>query len=130
MAKKFLTALKLVNLSTDPASGSSGELYYNSSDNAVKFYNGTSWLPINQTSVIVSSGSSYPASPSNGQLFYNTSTGKTAIFYGNVWKEFSYSSDISVISGGEPDTITFDSTIDGGTPSTEIFVNSYNGGTP
>lgn len=130
MAKKFLTALKLVNLSTDPESGSSGEIYYNSSDNAIKFYNGSSWLLINQSNVIVDSGNSYPVSPLNGQLFYNTSTGKTAIFYGNVWKEFAYDTDISGVDGGTPETSFFSSIIDGGSPSSTQFIDNYDGGTP
>lgn len=43
MSKKFLTALKLVNVSTDP-SGSAGELYFNTVQNILKYHDGTQWI--------------------------------------------------------------------------------------
>jgi hypothetical protein len=43
MAKKFLTGLNLVVLDTDPATGSEGELYFNSSASVAKIYQAGSW---------------------------------------------------------------------------------------
>ena len=127
MAKRFLNSLRLVNLSSDPVSASAGDIYYNSSSNAIKLYNGSSWTEVGGD-FVVDSGSSYPTtSLTNGQLFYNTVNGRTAIYFGSVWKEFAYLADIN-IDGGASSTVEFESNIDGGTSSTTVFVNSYDGG--
>lgn len=127
MAKRFLSSLRLVNLSSDPGSASAGDIYYNSSSQAIKLYNGSSWTEVGGDFVI-ESGSSYPTtSLTNGKLFYNTSTGRTAIYFGSIWKEFAYITDIN-LDGGSSSTTIFDLNIDGGTSSTTVFVNSYDGG--
>ena len=43
MAKKFLTSLKIVNLPSDPISGSEGELYFNTSASVAKIYQAGAW---------------------------------------------------------------------------------------
>jgi len=43
MATRLLSTQRTVNLSSNPASATAGEIYYNTSDNKLKFYNGTSW---------------------------------------------------------------------------------------
>jgi hypothetical protein len=43
MAKKFLTGLNLVVLDADPATGSEGELYFNSSASVAKIYQAGAW---------------------------------------------------------------------------------------
>jgi hypothetical protein len=130
MAKKFLSAIRLLNLSTDPVSASAGEIYYNSTNNAVKFYNGSSWQALASGESLVDSGPSYPiTSLSNGQLFYNTTNGRTAIFFDSTWKEFAYLADSISTNGGAASTTIFDNNIDGGIPSTTVFINNYDGGT-
>lgn len=44
MTKRFLTTPKIVNVSSDPNTGSSGEMYYNTQDNIMKYHNGTQWV--------------------------------------------------------------------------------------
>ena len=46
MATRQLTTKQVVNLASDPASGTPGQLYYNTSLNAFKYYNGTAWVQI------------------------------------------------------------------------------------
>lgn len=43
MATRLLNTQRIVNLSSDPASGTAGEIYYNTVANALKFYNGSTW---------------------------------------------------------------------------------------
>lgn len=132
MAKRFLTSLRLLNLSSDPVSASAGELYFNSSDNLVKYHDGSEWKNLGGGSegVVVESGSSYPTtSLTNGKLFYNTTNGRTAIYFNSIWKEFAYQTDIvSTIDGGDSSTQEFDLILDGGNASTQVFENAYDGG--
>lgn len=39
-------SLRLENLASDPATGNAGQLYYDTANNIVKVYNGTSWIDI------------------------------------------------------------------------------------
>ena len=45
MTKRFLSPIKIANIASDPT-GSAGALYYNSTTNSVKFYNGTTWTTL------------------------------------------------------------------------------------
>lgn len=106
MAKRFLTSLRLVNLTTDPVSASAGDIYYNSASKLVKYNDGTEWKTLGGGgggggTGIVDSGASYPLSPSNGELFYNTTSQKMAIYFNSTWKEFAFLTDINSIDGGD-----------------------------
>jgi hypothetical protein len=43
MAKKFLTPIGLVSLPSDPATGSEGQLYFNTTTDVVKIYSNGAW---------------------------------------------------------------------------------------
>lgn len=53
MARNFLTGLRLVNLSSDPDTGSEGELYYNIATDKIRLYSNGQWIDV----VAASSGS-------------------------------------------------------------------------
>lgn len=42
--KKFQVPINLVNLSSDPASGSEGDMYYNTTSDVVKVYVNGAWI--------------------------------------------------------------------------------------
>ena len=46
MAKKYLTPIAPPSLASDPASGVNGAIYYNTTSNVLKFYNGTIWYDV------------------------------------------------------------------------------------
>jgi len=46
MAKKFLTPIGIVPLTSDPATGSNGQLYFNTVDNMLKVYYDGTWNEI------------------------------------------------------------------------------------
>jgi hypothetical protein len=72
MAKKFLTGLQLLNLTSDPATGIEGELYYNTQDDVIKIYSNGSWSKlINEQNIITTASAAAYASASayvNGQI--------------------------------------------------------------
>lgn len=45
MAKKFLTPLNLMTRASDP-SGSEGDLFFNTTEKALKIHNGTTWVTL------------------------------------------------------------------------------------
>lgn len=121
MAKKFLTPITPPALSSDPATGTAGSIYYNTSTNTLKYYNGTSWSEIGG----LSTTNTYANSPSNGTLIYNTATNRMAVSYDNIWKEIAYKSEIDTVDGGDSDETYYDLVLDGGGSTTGTFVNSY-----
>jgi hypothetical protein len=46
MAKRFLTPLNLSNLASDPATGSEGDLYFNTTNDVVKIYVNGEWTEL------------------------------------------------------------------------------------
>ena len=46
MSVKRLVPLHAVALATNPVDGRIGDLYYNTTENALKYYDGTAWNPI------------------------------------------------------------------------------------
>lgn len=46
MSRAFLTAINVAQLASDPESPSAGDLYYNTTINALKVYTGTEWVVV------------------------------------------------------------------------------------
>jgi len=51
MTTRLLTTQRIVNLADDPASGTSGELYFNTTSNVLRYHNGTAWTDFFATQV-------------------------------------------------------------------------------
>ena len=89
MATRLLSTQRLVNLASDPATGTAGELYYNTASNVFKYYNGTAWTEIvggsEGASLTVSETAPSPAS--EGDLWLNSSTLKLLVYYDSFWVE-------------------------------------------
>lgn len=107
MARKFLTPLTPPSLSSDPASAIVGSIYYNTSSNLLKFYNGTAWVPLTSSS--------------------NTVTEHTHDYDGNInyVGTLQYSST-NLFDGGSPSSV-FESSMDGGSP-TSTYITTIDGG--
>ena len=83
MAKRFLTPINLPSRSTDPATASEGDLYFNTVLDTIKLYYNSEWNLISGENVSVSD--TPPASSSEGQLWYESDTGNLFIYYDGVW---------------------------------------------
>jgi hypothetical protein len=107
MARKFLTPLTLPLLESDPELSITGSVYYNTVDNLLKFYNGSSWIAL---------------TPSGNSIVDHTHSYDGSINYvGSLQFDSSNSFD-----AGNPSSI-YDSVIDGGSPSSDLF-SSVDGG--
>jgi hypothetical protein len=87
MAKKFLTGLNLVVLDADPATGSEGELYFNSSASVAKIYQAGSWSILGAGGGGTTVSTTEPASPEIGDSWYKNDTGEFYVYDGTYWVE-------------------------------------------
>jgi hypothetical protein len=78
MSKKFLSPIKLAQGATNPSTGSSGELFFNTVDLKVYAHNGTSWVP-SGGGVTVSATA--PSSPIAGDAWYDSVDGTLYVYY-------------------------------------------------
>lgn len=86
MATRQLTSRQVVNLATDPSGGTPGEIYYNTSSNSFKYYNGTAWVTIS------GGGDSLPSQTGNAGNYLTTNG--TAASWGSITE------DVQDIVGG------------------------------
>ena len=101
MAKKFLTGLRLVNLTSDPVSGSEGELYFNTTDDVVKIYANGSWATLTGDGGGGNQFANIGTSPST-QLITADSSNDTLTFIAGE--------NISISADSSNDSITINST--------------------
>lgn len=92
MAKKFLTPVTPPSLASDPASGVTGAIYYNTTANALKFYNGTAWQLISAgggggsgTATNIQALATAPNSPSQGAVYFDTTENTIKTWNGTIW---------------------------------------------
>ena len=86
MAQKFLVPLTLVSRTANPASATEGTLYYNSSEDQVKFYTGTQWLGLGRATAMLDIE---PEEPINGTLWFDTTTNSLLVWSTNTWVNVS-----------------------------------------
>ena len=88
-SKKFLTPINLLNLASDPPTANEGDIYYNTTSDAVKVYANSSWVVIGSGggggSTTVST--TEPASPEIGDSWYKNDTGEFYVYDGTYWVE-------------------------------------------
>jgi hypothetical protein len=89
VSKKFLTSLTLLGNATDPAAGTAGDLYYNTTLQTVKVYTGTEWTVISGGggSASITVADTTPADPSEGSMWFESDTGKFFVYYDSFWVE-------------------------------------------
>jgi len=91
VAKKFLTPVTPPSLASDPASGVSGAIYYNTTSNVLKFYNGTSWSAIGTggggsgTSNSLEVLDTAPNLPAQGRIYFDSAENTIKIYNGTIW---------------------------------------------
>lgn len=92
MAKQFKTTIAPPALSSDPTGSYVGEIYYNSTINALKFFNGSTWSIIGTGSGGGSGTSNSfevladaPASPAQGRVYFDSSENTIKVYNGNIW---------------------------------------------
>ncbi len=89
MAKKYLTPIAPPSLASDPESGVNGAIYYNTTANVLKFYNGTTWTAIGTGQVGTASSiqtlSSNPGSPTQGSIYFDTEEQTIKAYNGTIW---------------------------------------------
>ena len=100
MSRKFLVGIDLnknelqnavvQNLGTAPASPIPGQIYYNTSDNTLYFYDNNSWVNVlNESEVIYGTASARPAAAIAGRLYFATDTQILSFDNGTSWDQVS-----------------------------------------
>lgn len=101
MSRKFLSPIKLAQGASNPATGSAGELFFNTTDVKVYAHNGTTWVP-SGGGVTVSATA--PSTPIAGDAWYDTVDGTLYVYYNDgdssQWVEVAANSGISVALEG------------------------------
>jgi hypothetical protein len=145
MAKKFLTPVTPPNLSSDPASGIAGAIYYNTSSNVLKYYNGSSWTEVGSggggggSSNALEVLADAPSSPSQGRIYFDSSENTIKIYNGTIWYDVAGPKEIldHTHFAGEGGVRTVDYanyvsqanyvvSMDGGTSNTDYTLASNN----
>ena len=86
MARKFLTPVTPPSLASDPVGGVAGAIYYNTTSNVLKFYNGTTWTAIGSgTATTIQPLSTAPNSPTQGSIYFDTEEQTIKTYNGTVW---------------------------------------------
>ena len=139
MARKFLTPVTPPSLASDPASGVAGAIYYNTTSNVLKFYNGTTWTAIGTgqggggggTATGIQALDTAPGSPSQGSIYFDTTEQTIKTYNGTIWYDVAGPKELldhqhyageglvrHVDYGQYVDELNYIVSMDGGTAST------------
>ena len=100
MSRKFLVGIDLnknelqnavvQNLGTAPSSPIPGQIYYNTSDNALFFYDNNSWVNVlNESEVLYGLAADRPAASVAGRLYFATDSQIMSFDTGSAWLQVS-----------------------------------------
>ena len=106
MSRKFLVGIDLnknelsnaviQNLATAPSSPIPGQIYYNTSDNALYFYDNNSWVNVlNESEVIYGTLAARPAAGVAGRLYYATDNYLLYFDDGSTWTQINNFGSVS-----------------------------------
>ena len=90
----LLSNARLQNSASNPSGPSAGQIYYNSSDNEIRFYNGTSWINLSSSTgdiTAVTAGSGLTGGGTSGAVTVNVGAGTGITVNAN---------DVAISSGG------------------------------
>jgi hypothetical protein len=101
MARLFVTGINLNknelqnarihNLSSNPSSPVAGQIYFNTTDNELRYYDGTQW--VSGSSVEFGNTASRPAASKAGQLYVDTEEHVIYVDNGSAWVQGTVSPD-------------------------------------
>jgi len=86
MAKRVLTPFNFVNLTSDPDTAASGDIYYNSDSDTIRYYDGEAWNDVGTGAgggITVSETA--PSNPSLGDAWFKNTANELYIYDGTFW---------------------------------------------
>ena len=100
MARKFLVSIDLnknelqnaviQNLGTAPSSPSAGQIYFNTTDGEIYYYDGSAWVSVlNESEIIYGLYSARPAAGVAGRLYFATDQALMYLDNGTAWEQVS-----------------------------------------
>ena len=99
--ENFVKLLENFANSSAPSSPLAGTLWWDTTNTALKVYNGSTWVESGGTT----SSSSAPGSPVEGDLWYDTTNDQLKAYNGSAWVVIGPSYSGGVISGATVDTV-------------------------